>query len=130
MKLNEIAQQWTESSLGGFEIHRIKQRQSSGEGIAYMYSYNDDMDEEVPVRITFDYESGYKGSFYEPPSRGSVVITSIKTQNGQNVPVDSVKYDPADLLEAINEYYNDQRDAAAEDRNDQMRDDRLTGHRS
>ncbi len=114
MKVYEIAQQWKESTLSGFNVQAVKsnsRRQSSGSGngIAHLYSYNDERDEEVPVAFTFDYEFGFSGSYDEPSYGGSAEITSAKLQNGQEVPLNTFKYDENDLLQDIQEYVNDSR---------------------
>jgi hypothetical protein len=106
MKIVEIMapqQQWTERTMGGFEIHKIKGM--SGTGVGHLYSYNDENDEEVPVRIEFDFEMPSRGSWHEPAHGGMAEITKATTQDGQDIPVNSFKYDESNIIEAIGEYY-------------------------
>ncbi len=128
MKLHEVAGiQWKECSLGSYQIHRLKstsrkQSYGTGEGIAYMYCYNDENDVEAPVKIQFEYEFGHGGSWDEPPSGGSAEITKVMSMEGRDIPLETLKYDPNDLLEAIGTHVQDQHDAAAEAKYDEMKE--------
>jgi hypothetical protein len=80
-------------------------------------------DREACVKVSYDYSAGYAGDRIDPPEDASVEITAIeRTDPGEPIDFDRWQND-ASLIEECFENEVDEREAAAEYRAEQRRDD-------